>query len=144
MLRMLLLLLLLQLLQLESVCLLLPLRGTRISHTVCRGGGRQGCRLGAWVLVILAAIDTCPVRFPSAPSRSPSPCRFLRRMQIAVAVAASAHNYRQMLRPLSVSFTSAGGGEPWRHSICVTFAAATVAAVLLLLQAINTQNALAS
>lgn len=40
MLRML-LLLLLQLLQLESVCLLLPLRGTRISHTVCRGGGRR-------------------------------------------------------------------------------------------------------
>lgn len=54
-------------------------------------------------------------------------------MQIAVAAAAaavaSAHNYRQMLRQLSVSFASTGGGELWRHSICVTFAAATVAAV---------------
>lgn len=55
-------------------------------------------------------------------------------MQIAVAAAAaaavaSAHNYRQMLRQLSVSFASAGGGELWRHSICVTFAATTVAAV---------------
>lgn len=63
-----------------------------------------------------------------------SPSRFLLRMQIAVAVAAavasaSAHNYRQMLRQLSVSFASTGGGELWRHSICVTFAAATVAAV---------------